>query len=103
MNENQGRYNNPGSGDYHPAVDSLLKAIPRLADEAERKKAYRALNVIFMQDQVTLPLAYLPEQFYEFSIKYWTNFATEENPYTPPQPPFYGAGTKMLWNIQAVQ
>ncbi len=100
MNENQGRYNNPKEKDYNRAVDSLLKAIPRLIDEAEKIKAYRALNVIFMQDQPALPVAYLPEQFYEFSTIHWTNFATEDNPYAPPQPPFYGAGIKMLWEIK---
>ena len=100
MNENQGRYNNPKGKEYNRAVDSLLKAIPRLIDEAEKIKAYRALNVIFMQDQPALPVAYLPEQFYEFSTIHWTNFATEDNPYAPPQPPFYGAGIKMLWEIK---
>ena len=51
MNENQGRYNNPKSKEHNPAVDSLLKVIPRLTDEAEKKKAYRALNMIYMKDQ----------------------------------------------------
>jgi peptide/nickel transport system substrate-binding protein len=100
MNENQGRYNNPKSKNYNKAVDSLLKAIPRITDDAELVKAYRALNIIFMQDQPALPLAYLPEQFYEFSTKHWTNFATEDNPYAPPQPPFYAAGVKMLWELK---
>lgn len=103
MNENQGRYNNPKDKNYNPAVDSLLKAIPRLTDETEIKKAYSALNRIFMEEQVTLPLAYLPEQFYEFSIKNWTGWATEDNPYAPPQSPFFGAGTKMLWNIKSAK
>jgi peptide/nickel transport system substrate-binding protein len=100
MNENQGRYNNPKSKNYNKSVDSLLKAIPRITNEDELKKAYRALNVIFMQDQPALPLAYLPEQFYEYSTKHWTNFANENNPYAPPQPPFYAAGIKMLWELK---
>jgi peptide/nickel transport system substrate-binding protein len=100
MSENQGRYNNPKGKNYNPAVDSLLKAIPRMMDEAELLKAYRALNIIFMQDQAALTLSYLPEQFYEFSTKHWTNFATEENPYAPPQAPFYAAGIKMLWELK---
>lgn len=99
MNENRGRYNNPEGKEYNPTVDSLLRTIPRLTNEDEKKRAYRALNVIFMQDQVTLPVAYLPEQFYEFSIKNWKGFPTEKNPYTPPQFPFYSVGTNMLWNI----
>jgi peptide/nickel transport system substrate-binding protein len=103
MNENQGRYNNPKAKNYNKAVDSLLKAIPRITDDAELVKAYRALNIIFMQDQPALPLAYLPEQFYEFSTKHWTNFATEDNPYAPPQPPFYAAGVKMLWELKPAQ
>jgi peptide/nickel transport system substrate-binding protein len=100
MSENLGRYNNPKGKNYNRAVDSLLKAIPRITDEAELLKAYRALNIIFMQDQPALPLAYMPEQFYEFSTRHWTNFATEENPYAPPQPPFYAAGVKMLWDLK---
>jgi peptide/nickel transport system substrate-binding protein len=100
MNENQGRFNNPKGKNYNRAIDSLLKVIPKMMDEAELIKAYRALNVIFMQEQPALPLAYLPEQFYEFSTKHWTNFATEDNPYAPPQPPFYAAGVKMLWELK---
>ncbi len=100
MNENQGRYNNPRDKNYNPAVDSLLKTLPRLVDETEKRKAYSALNKIFMEDQVTLPLTYLPEQFYEFSIKNWAGWATEENPYAPPQSPFFGLGIKMLWHIK---
>ncbi len=102
MNENQGRYNNPKSKEYNPEVDKLLNLIPILSDKEEIKKAYRKLNVIFMQDMPALPLAYLPEQFYEFSTKNWTNFPTEENPYAPPQCLCYGAGTKALWEIQPV-
>jgi peptide/nickel transport system substrate-binding protein len=100
MFENQGRYNNPAAKDYNPVVDKLLKLIPTLTDEAQLVKAYRDLNVIFMQDQVVLTLCFLPEQFYEFSTLNWTNFATEDNPYAPPQPPFYGSGIKMLWEIK---
>jgi peptide/nickel transport system substrate-binding protein len=100
MNENQGRYNNPTTKDYNLMVDKLLKQIPTLTDEAQTLKAYRDLNVIFMQDQPALPLCFLPEQFYEFSTLNWTNFANEENPYAPPQPPFYGSGTRMLWEIK---
>ncbi len=99
MNENQGRYNNPDAANYNPAVDSLLETIPTITDEQERKNAYRELNKIFMQDQVSLPLAYLPEQFYEFSVKNWENFPTKENPYAPPQVPCFGAGTNILWEI----
>jgi peptide/nickel transport system substrate-binding protein len=102
MNENQGRYNNPNSKEYNAEVDRLLKLIPTLTDEAQKVEAYRKLNIIFMQDMPTLPLAYLPEQFYEFSTKNWTNFPTEDNPYAPPQCLCFGAGTKSLWEIKSV-
>ena len=102
MNENQGRYNKPGSKEYNKKVDSLLKAIPTITDSVALKSAYRMLNTIFMQDQPTLPLAYLPEQFYEFSVKHWTNFPTAAQPYAPPQCLCYGAGTASLWEIVAV-
>jgi len=101
MNENQGRYNNPKSKEYNPAVDKLLKQIPATADETQKKELYRALNAIFMQDQPTLPLVYRPEQFYEFSVANWKNFPSEENPYAPPQSPCFGAGTKALWEIES--
>jgi peptide/nickel transport system substrate-binding protein len=99
MTENFGRYNNPKEPGYNKTIDSLLRIIPALADENERIEAYRALNVIFMQDQPTLPLVYRPENFYEFSTKTWKNFPTEENPYAPPQIPCFGAGRNILWEI----
>jgi peptide/nickel transport system substrate-binding protein len=100
MNENQGRYNQPGSKEYNPKVDELLKAIPTLDGEDKVAAAYRELNKIFMQDQPALPLCYLPEQFYEFSTKVWKNWPTESNPYAPPLLPWVGASTKILWNLQ---
>jgi len=100
MNENQGRYNEPGSKEYNKAVDSLLKVIPTLEDDAALIAAYRELNKIFMQDQPALPLCYLPEQFYEFSTKAWKNWPTAANPYAPPLLPWVGASTKILWNLQ---
>jgi len=100
MNENQGRYNQPGSKEYNPKVDELLKSIPILTDEAKIADAYCELNKIFMQDQPALPLCYLPEQFYEFSTKVWKNWPTEANPYAPPLLPWVGASTKILWNLQ---
>jgi peptide/nickel transport system substrate-binding protein len=102
MNENQGRYNQPGTKEYNPLVDSLLKAIPSMTDDTQRTDAYRKLNAIFMQDQPTLPLVYRPEQFYEFSVKNWTNFPNEQNAYTPPQIPCFGVGIKTLWEIKSV-
>ena len=101
MNENQGRFNNPNDKNYNPKVDSLLKVIPNLSDEQKKLEAYRALNVIFMQEQPTIPIVYRPEQFYEFSIKNWDNFPNENNSYTPPQIPCFGVGIKALWEINS--
>lgn len=97
---NIGRYNKPGSPEYRPEVDSLLNAIPLMTDEAQKTEAYRVLNRVFMEDQPSIPLAYLPEQFYEFSDRVWTNWPTEQNPYAPPQLPWIASGIKILWNLQ---
>ncbi|HEX2956376.1 MAG TPA: ABC transporter substrate-binding protein [Chitinispirillaceae bacterium] len=100
MNENQGRYNQPGVKGHNKAVDSLLKAIPVISDEAQLKDAYRQINKIFMQDQPALPLCHLAEQFYEFSSANWKNWPDENNPYAPPLLPWVGASTKILWQLQ---
>ncbi len=100
MNENQGRYNSPKSKDYNKKVDSLLKAIPLVTDSAALKKAYVELNNIFLDDQPAIPLVYLPEQFYEFSTKTWTNWPTAKNPYGPAQLPWVSAGINTLWQLQ---
>ncbi len=103
MNQNQGRYNCPKSKNFNSAVDSLLKIIPTLSDEAQLKEAYRQINKIFMQDQVALPLCYLPEQFYEFSSKTWKGWPDETNSYAPPLLPWVGASTKVLWQLQSAK
>lgn len=97
---NIGRYNKPGSPEYRPEVDSLLNLIPLMTDSEQKKEAYRTLNRVFMEDQPAIPLAYLPEQFYEFSDRVWTNWPTEKNPYAPPQLPWIASGIKILWNLQ---
>ena len=68
--------------------------------EAKKAEAYRELNKIFMEDQPSIPLVYLPEQFYEFSDRVWTNWPTEKNPYAPAQLPWVASGTKTLWNLK---
>ncbi len=93
----------PKSKEYNPAVDSLLKVIPIISDEAQLIDAYRQLNKIFMQDQPALPLCYLPEQFYEISDKNWKNWPNEKNPYAPPLLPWGSASTKILWQLQSVK
>ena len=50
--------------------------------------------------QPSIPLVYLPEQFYEFSDRVWTNWPTAENPYAPAQLPWVASGTKTLWNLK---
>jgi peptide/nickel transport system substrate-binding protein len=99
LNQSSHRFNNPKDKNYNPKVDSLLQIIPSLGDETKKLEAYRALNIIFMQEQPTIPLVYRPEQFYEFSIKNWDNFPNENNTYTPPQIPCFGVGIKALWEI----
>lgn len=101
MNENQGRYNNPKAKDYNKKVDSLLKAIPLVTDSVSLKKAYVELNNIFLDDQPAIPLVYLPEQFYQFSTKTWTNWPTAKNSYGPPQLPWVSAGINTLWQLKA--
>jgi peptide/nickel transport system substrate-binding protein len=99
MQNNKGRWNNPYAPEYIPQVDSLLNAIPLMKDENKKKEAYTLLNRIYMEEQPTIPVLYRPEEYYEFSTKYWTNFPTEENPYAPPRIPVASAGTRILWEI----
>jgi peptide/nickel transport system substrate-binding protein len=97
---NIGRYNQPGTPEYRPEVDKLLSAIPLMKNADSIAVAYRELNKIFMEDQPSIPLVYLPEQFYEFSDRVWTNWPTAENPYAPAQLPWVASGTKTLWNLK---
>ena len=99
-NTNIGRYNQPGTKEYRPEIDKLLSTIPLMTDSTEIAKAYRKLNKIFMEDQPSIPLLYMPEQYYEFSNRVWTNWPTAKNPYAPPQLPWIGSGTKILWNLK---
>jgi peptide/nickel transport system substrate-binding protein len=71
-----------------------------MTDSVAIAEAYRTLNRIFMEDQVAIPLAYLPEQYYEYSDHVWTNWPNAQNPYAPQQLPWIGSGTKILWNIK---
>ena len=71
-------------------------------EEQALVKAYRELNTIFMQQQPTIPLMYRPDQFYEYSTRHWTNYATAKNPYLPQQIPGEHLGTSMLWSLKAV-
>lgn len=100
--KNMGRFNDPKSPGYIARVDQLLGSIPNIKDEQELIKAYRELNVIFMQQQPTIPLMYRPDQFYEYSTRHWTNYATAKNPYLPQQIPGERLGTRMLWSLKAV-
>jgi peptide/nickel transport system substrate-binding protein len=97
-----GRFNDPKGPGYIARIDQLLGKIPTITDAAERAAAYRELNVIFMQQQPTIPLMYRPDQFYEFSTRHWTGFATGQNPYLPPQIPGERLGTGMLWSLKPV-
>jgi peptide/nickel transport system substrate-binding protein len=99
MYKNQGRFNQPGSPNYLPRIEELLEEIPRLTDEAAQIAAYKELNRIVMQEQPVLPLVYRPDQFYEYSDKVWTGFASARNPYLPPQVPGDGPGVNALWSL----
>ena len=102
MYRNIGRWNRPGAPGHDPRVDALLERIPTLTDESELVLAYRELNVLFMKAQVTLPLVYRPDQFYEVSVRHWDNFPSARNPYGPPQIPGDRLGTDALWAIHPV-
>lgn len=97
---NIGRYNKPGTPEYRAEVDSLLSAIPLMTDTVEIANSYRRLNQIFMEDQPSIPLVYLPEQFYEFSTRVWTNWPDSANAYAPAQLPWVASGTNILWNLK---
>ena len=97
---NIGRYNQPGTKEFRPEVDKLLAEIPLMTDDAKKAEAYRELNKIFMEDQPAIPLAYLPEQYYEFSDRVWTNWPSAENAYAPAQLPWIASGTKVLWSLK---
>ncbi|MDR0303605.1 MAG: ABC transporter substrate-binding protein [Chitinispirillales bacterium] len=99
MYENIGRWNNPNVENFIPQIDSLLHIIPLLENENEKKEAYTLLNRYYMEEQPTIPVLYRPEEYYEFSTKYWTNFPTSAKPYAPPRMPVAAAGTRMLWEI----
>jgi len=99
--KNMGRFNDPKAPGYIARIDQLLATIPTLK-EPERSAAYRELNVIFMQQQPTIPLMYRPDQFYEFSTRHWTNYSTATHPYLPPQIPGERCGTGMLWALVPV-
>jgi peptide/nickel transport system substrate-binding protein len=100
--KNMGRFNDPKAPGYIARIDELLTTIPNIKDDAEKAKAYRELNVIFMQQQPSIPLMYRPDQYYEYSTRHWTNYATAKNPYLPMQIPGERMGTRMLWSLKPV-
>lgn len=100
--KNVGRFNDPSAPGYIARIDELLGLIPVIKDEAELIGAYRELNVLFMQQQPTIPLMYRPDMFYEYSTRHWTNYPTAKNPYLPQQMPGERMGTRMLWHIRPV-
>jgi peptide/nickel transport system substrate-binding protein len=103
MNENEGRYNNPGAANYNKRVDQLLDIIPLLSDEDSLKVAYTELNSIFLDDQPVIPVCHLPEEYYQFSTKVWDGWPTEKNQYAPPQLPWVGSGINTLWRLKPVK
>jgi peptide/nickel transport system substrate-binding protein len=100
MFKNFGRFNNVKSPGYIKRFDELIQLIPTLKDEAERVKAYRELNVLFMQHQPVIPLVYRADQFYEFSTRVWEGYPTSDNAFLPPQMPADRLGTRILWHLK---
>ncbi len=99
MYKNSGRFNNPHSEEYIPAIDSLIKEIPTMSEE-DKREAYTIMNRHFMEQQPTLPLLYRPEEFYHFNTKFWKNFPVQkDNGTLPPLAPVSGAARDMLWQI----
>ncbi|MCL1966905.1 MAG: ABC transporter substrate-binding protein [Fibromonadales bacterium] len=103
MNENEGRYNNPGATNYNKRVDQLLDIIPLLSNEDSLKVAYTELNNIFLDDQPVIPVCHLPEEYYQFSTKVWDGWPTEKNQFAPPQLPWVGSGINTLWRLKPVK
>ncbi|GHV14962.1 peptide ABC transporter substrate-binding protein [Fibrobacterales bacterium] len=103
MNENEGRYNSPKAHNYNKRVDILLDEIPLITDEEKLKAAYTELNNIFLDDQPVIPVAHLPEEYYQFSSKAWQGWPTEKNPFAPPQLPWVGSGINTLWKLKPVK
>jgi peptide/nickel transport system substrate-binding protein len=103
MYKNMGRFNDPNGPAYVKRFDELLNEIPKLKSEEELKVAYRELNVLYMQQQPTLPLVYRPDAFYEFNGKHWQNFPTSDKPFLPPQVPGDRMGTRILWELKPAQ
>lgn len=106
MGENEGRYNDKNSPGYNKRVDELLDSIipliPKEKTEA-LKAAYTELNNIFLEDQPAIPVAHLPEEYYQFSTKAWIGWPTEKNPFAPPQLPWVAVGRNTLWQLQPVK
>ncbi|MDR2578896.1 MAG: ABC transporter substrate-binding protein [Chitinispirillales bacterium] len=103
MQENFGRYNNPNSPEYNPRVGQLLGSVPTMTNDDDVRAAYHELNRIFMQDQPAIPLVTIPEQLYQFSDRNWKNWPTSANPYAPPNVPWVGVNTKVLWNLESAR
>jgi peptide/nickel transport system substrate-binding protein len=99
MYKNFGRFNDPKSPGYIARFDELMRLIPTLSEPGALARAYRELNVLFMQQQPALPLVYRPDQFYQFSVRHWQGFPTASNPFLPPYIPGSRMGTRILWSL----
>lgn len=61
MNENQGRFNQPGTDNYIFEIDSLLNALPAMIDADKITSVCRRLNIHHLEEQPTISLFYQPE------------------------------------------
>ena len=80
-----------------PAVPGLLDTAASATGDAQ-KKAYTALDTIFMKNAPMVPLMYRPLEFFEWNESTWTNFPSATNDYAPPM--FAGAGIEWLFKIK---
>ena len=89
---NFGRYKNP-------KANEILDAIAKTKDEAQLKKLYTDLTILYLQDIPTIPLMYRPTYFFTVNEAVWKGFPKENDGTDIPPYCFDGAGIKSLYNL----
>lgn len=89
---NFGRYKNPKAND-------ILDVIAKTKDEAQLKKLYTELTILYLQDIPTIPLMYRPTYFFTVNEAVWKGFPKENDGTDIPPYCFDGAGIKSLYNL----
>jgi len=54
-----------------------------------------------MQDVPAIPLMYRPWEFFTYNETYWTNFPSDDNPYTSPL--HNHTGVRVYFNVRPAQ